>query len=110
MTKINVSHFYMKYIYIIIFLLAQGISYSGEDTTVINFYERLDSVLSRIDYNFAGTDDKLWIDSLTYFDNYDSVNSFVNRKNANGPFNMSNINFTDSALILVNYSGVDCHS
>jgi hypothetical protein len=111
----------MRYIFFFLALLSQGILFSQNDSAnnTLELYRFLlhDSVKSEnigfteIKFEFAGVENKMFlIDSITYFDNHDSVNSFIKHKNANGPFSRDNFNFSDSALILAAYHGVDCHS
>jgi hypothetical protein len=101
----------MKYIFFFSFLIIHGISLSGPDDSVVNLYRHYDSVLTRVEYKFAGNEEKRYMfDSLLYFNSYDSVKNFVKSKNFTGPSGLSGINFSDSALVLVGYRGVDCHS
>jgi hypothetical protein len=112
----------MRYIFFFLVLLSQDILFSQNDSAnnTLKLYRFLfhDSVkdernsgFTEIKFEFAGAENKMFlIDSVTYFDNPDSVKSFIKHKNAGGPFSLDKFNFSDSALILVTYRGVDCHS
>jgi hypothetical protein len=100
-------------------LLLQSITYSQEgqnDSANINLFYLYSSPLvydtaAVIKFSFAGHEERLFLtDSLLYFDNYDSLKSFLARKDSDGPWNPEKMNFYDSAFILVAYHGVDCHS
>jgi hypothetical protein len=101
----------MKYLFFFSFLIIQGISLSGPDDSIVNMYRHYDSVLTRVNYTSAGMEEKKYMfDSLLYFGNADSIKSFIKNKNFSGPSGLNEINFADSALLLVGYRGVDCHS
>lgn len=76
----------------------------------LNLYSQCDSISYSI-FSFSGSEDNPFIiDSLVYFDNKDSVKHFIKKSDANGPVNLSGINFEENGLILVPYQGTDCHS
>ena len=105
----------MRYILMILVLCSVSKTYSHSNGDIKDVNLRftqplLDSVAS-LEFQLAGIEEKFWrFDSLIYFGSADSVKSFVQRNNANGPINAGNINFNDSALILVEYQGTDCHA
>ena len=101
----------MKYFYFIFLFIANGVLHSQSDSVLnLYLYPQPDSISFKF-FRFCGAEKNPFLsDSLIYFDNADSVKNFVKRKNARGPFQFDNMNFTDTALILVAYHGVDCHS
>lgn len=97
----------MKYLVLIIMILSSGL-YS-QSLITRNYTD--DSLLSGLEYKFIYTEKKLFIfDTLIYFDNPENIKRFVKEKDITLPANLDAINFTENALALVAYSGVDCHS
>lgn len=108
----------MRYIYTILVIFSISIANSQIVGNKLELYElfapgtspKYDSTAAR-EYRFAGIEENLYpFDSLLYFDNADSVKSFVKNRRADGPNDLDKINFRDSALILVEYQGTDCHA
>lgn len=102
----------MRYIVLIVMLFSVSAACSHNTWSINDLKPSpfLDSTAS-YGYRFAGIEENLYpFDSLLYFDNADSVKSFVKNKRAEGPDNLDKITFNDSALILVEYQGTDCHA
>lgn len=77
----------------------------------VKHYNPYDSLLSGLKYSFIYTEEKqIFTDTLFYFDDPKTLKSFVKDNDISMPANLDAIDFTESALALVAYSGEDCHS
>lgn len=91
--------------------------YSQKDNDPVFKYALYDSAYSIIPLKLIGFNQHIYqFDSLTFFDNSDSIKSFLERVNGN-PYqkslsepDYSAIDFSKNAVILYVYRGGDCHS
>lgn len=95
----------IKLLTAIFIILSSGILFSQSQNSPD------DSLISGLEYKFIFSEEKLFIfDTLIYFDNPESIKKFVKEKDITIPANLDAIDFSESVLALVAYSGVDCHS
>lgn len=97
-----------KYIAVLLIIFDIGFLYSHD---LFKKHSKDDSLLSGLEYKFIYSEEKLFLfDTLIYFDNTKVIKSFAKENDITIPASLDTIDFTQSALALVAYSGVDCHS